>query len=219
MAQETERTSIRNEIRIAVFWRQQIGDFEYIKFNPDDVLRWHLMLEERGPVEIEALMRERYHDAAPRTPVLGIVGQSPHPPAWIVRQWLSTKQPKFPKLTAIAAVCAWVVFSFYSMTALHGCADLRTLDKLAYRPPNPHPQLSAASNQVTVQTAAGTAPIATQSSGFGAPGSGGGGGRTSIVGPGAGGGTGPRSSGISGGASTGMTGPTSSGLSGGAPPP
>jgi hypothetical protein len=159
----SDRTSIKKEIRIAVFWRELIGDYEYIKFDPDDMLRWYLAMEVRGPVEVDALMTERFSTSARRSPVSGLVGQAPHPPAWVVRAWLSSQRPKFPQWRAVTVAVTFVIFTSIALPTLHSCADMKTHNPLAYKPPDPHPAIAAPGSPFSIQTPQASAPIATPS--------------------------------------------------------
>jgi hypothetical protein len=214
---DSDRTSIKKEIRIAVFWRDLIGDYEYIKFDPDDMLRWYLAMEVRGPVEVAALMAERFAAAARRSPVVGLVGQAPHPPAWLVREWLGTQRPKFPQGRAVTLGMALLLFVSIALPTLHSCVNLKNNNPLAYQPPNPHPAIVAPGAPSAIQTPQASAPIATPSTinagtSAGAPPALG----ASSSGAAASGGSGPPAA--STGSGTISTVPASTGISGAKPP-
>lgn len=160
------RTQLRKEINIAIFWRERIGDFEYIKFEPDDVLRWHLAMDLRGRDEVAELMRERYAVYTRKTPILGLVGEVPHPPAWIVHEWLNAQEPVTSTKRVIYVAGGLLLCIATFVPLLHGCQDLQTGNTLAYRPPNSLPSLAqgaqpasgvpAAGDQNAVRDATGT---------------------------------------------------------------
>ena len=155
---ERNRTEIRKEIKIAIFWRKLIGDFEYVKFNPDDVLRWHIALEMRGAEEIRNLMVERYTAQARRAPVLGLVGEGPHPPSWMVREWLSTKQPKFPMWRGLGLLIGFIVLTGLLFPTLHGCQNLQPMNPLVLNPAVIRPGVVGGS-QFTVTVPPAFAPV------------------------------------------------------------
>jgi hypothetical protein len=79
----------REEIRIAQYWRKQMGDLEYVKYDPGDLRRWYEALENRGPEEISAYLIERdgRHVFAEIT---GIVAKAPHPTREVIDIWLAS---------------------------------------------------------------------------------------------------------------------------------
>lgn len=229
-----DRTELRKEIGIAIFWRKLIGDLEYVKFNPDDVLRWHLALDMRGDEDIRSLMFERYHTVARRAPVLGIVGETPHPPAWIVREWLKTHEPKFPMWRIFSLSCGFVLVMGLLLPVMNGSQNLKPTNTLVLKPPIVQPNVllpqgsqvsvawAPASNTVGVQSG-GVIPTPVSSvlgSGISPPASRAQMGAAPPASPPSSGGTGPVNIGISGGQAgspAGTTGGTNAGLSGGAP--
>jgi hypothetical protein len=136
-----DRTELRKEIRIAIFWRKLIGDLEYVKFNPDDVLRWHLAMDMRGDEDMRALMFERYNTVARRAPVLGIVGESPHPPAWIVREWLKSREPKFPTWRIFSLSCGFVLVMGLLMSIVGKSGYLKPMNTMVMNPPIVQPNV------------------------------------------------------------------------------
>jgi hypothetical protein len=147
---EKDRTELRKEIKIAIFWRKLIGDLEYVKFNPDDVLRWHIALEMRGPDEIRDLVGERYRTQARRAPMLGLVGEAPHPPVWMVREWLATKQPVFPKWRGMGLLLCFIVLSGLLLPTIHGCETLTPINPLIVKPPLHPPAVVGGSNYTVI---------------------------------------------------------------------
>ncbi len=133
---------IREEVRIAIFWRALIGDYEYVKFNPDDMLRWYDALELRGPDEIRLMMTERY-STRPVRAMLGVVTAAPHPPVWLVREWLAHYEQKLRTGHLWTATAGFLVLSFMAFPALHGCADLTPVNMYVMNPPSGGPQVSA----------------------------------------------------------------------------
>jgi len=83
--------NFREEIRVAQYWRKQMGDLEYVKRDPDDMFRWYEALETRGPEEIRAYLIERT-GRHPFVEVTGIVAKAPHPPREIVDMWLASHE-------------------------------------------------------------------------------------------------------------------------------
>ncbi|HTZ70002.1 MAG TPA: hypothetical protein VMB71_05060 [Acetobacteraceae bacterium] len=206
---EKDRAQLRIEIRIAMFWRELIGDAAYIKFDPDDMLRWYLAFEETGARDVRAHLAARYTAHADRTPILGLVGEAPHPPAWLVREWLETQhEVVVSKWVAGASALGFMVFCSVFFTTLHGCQNLQTINPLAYKPPSNQPQIQS--------TAVGAMPggpnVLSSSGSLGAPSSAVSGAAVPSVSA-----TGPSSQGISGGAPAPATAPSSTGISGGQP--
>jgi hypothetical protein len=141
MTRDTGR-DVRSEIKIALFWRKLIGDYEYIKFNPEDMLRWYDALELRGPDEIRQLVTERY-GTRPVPAVLGIVMQAPHPPCWLVREWLQHYEQKVRTGGAWIAAGTFVLSSFLAFPLLYGCTALRPVSPFVMNPPSSQPQVMA----------------------------------------------------------------------------
>jgi hypothetical protein len=198
MPEDTGR-DIREEVRISLFWRALIGDYQYVKFNPDDMLRWYDALELRGPQEIRELIDERY-TGRPGLTVLGVVSGAPHPPIWLVRDWLMHYETKVRTAPYWVASVAFVTLCFLLGPFLYGLTALKPVSTYVMNPPDNAPQVyqpSGPSN--TSLSANSTQPPATFAPGV----------------------TSPHSGGIAGAASGaspngGMTGPTNSGLSAGA---
>jgi hypothetical protein len=135
---------IRSEVKIALFWRHLIGDFEYVKFNPDDMLRWYDALELRGPVEIRDLLTERY-GTRPAATIQGVVAEAPHPPSWLVREWLQYYEQKVKTGGLWMATGAFVLSSFVAFPLLYGCTQLHPLSPYVMRPPISQVQMTAPS--------------------------------------------------------------------------
>jgi len=189
---------IRTDMRIALFWRKLIGDFEYIKFNPEDMLRWYLALELRGPEEIRTLLTERY-TTRPMPVILGVVTKAPHPPTQLVREWVAYHEQQVRTGTYWWAPVGFCVFCSLVFPFIYGCQNLQPMNPLVMNPPvtNPQPPTSAA-NTPSYGASSALVPVTT-------------GGPTGTV-------TGPTSGGIAGAASgaapaTGVTGPTNVGAS------
>ncbi len=75
------------EIHIAQFWRKHLGEYEYVYFNPDDLRRWYIALETRGPQDIRELLIERT-GRYPMGEITGIVAVAPHPSRRVIDLWL-----------------------------------------------------------------------------------------------------------------------------------
>jgi hypothetical protein len=190
---------VRTEMRIALFWRALIGDFEYIKFDPEDLLRWYEALELRGPDEIRDLLTERY-STRPMPCILSVVSRAPHPPVWIVREWLQYHEQKVPKGSYVWAAVGFPLACLLVIPFMHGCVALQPLNPLVMHPPQTNPLVA----NVGGPPIYGASPPVTPTPTF----------QPSATA------TGPQSSGIAGGIAgaspaAGVTGPTNSGASGG----
>ncbi len=123
MAQPPDALAFQREIRVAEFWRKQLGELEYSGRNPEDLYRWYEAMELRGPDEIRAYVEERV-GRYPTMPVTGIVPLGPHPTREIIDIWLASHETTrtghyWTSLAALLMVCLFVV------PTLHGCQDLR----------------------------------------------------------------------------------------------
>jgi len=194
---------VRTDMRIALFWRALIGDFEYIRYNPEDMLRWYLALELRGPQEIRDLVIERY-TTRPMPVILGVVAKAPHPPTQLVREWLSYHDQQVKVGAYWFAPVGFCLLSGLLFPFFYGCQNLQPMNPLIMNPPASGPQAptSLASTPSygasTSMTPPPTQPVVTT--------------------------TGPSSGGIAGGASggapaAGVTGPVNSGASSTTGPP
>ena len=128
-----EHVDFVEKIHIAAYWRKQLGEYEYVNHNPDDLLRWYLALETRGPNDVRSYLAERasrYQTSV----VTGVVAEAPHPPLTIVELWLASHShaSTAPYWTAAVAFC---LFAYLAGTNLHGCAALVDPNLLASRPP------------------------------------------------------------------------------------
>jgi hypothetical protein len=204
-------------MRIALFWRALIGDMEYIRYDPEDMLRWYLALELRGPEEIRELVTERY-SSRPMPAVQGIVTKAPHPPTQLVREWLFYHEQKVRVGAYWFAPLGFCILCGLVFPYLYGCQNLQPVNPLFMNPPNIGPQLpTSAQNTPTYGAAPTLQPQTTQSVGT----------SSSTATPPTQGvvtSTGPTSGGIAGGASgaapaNGVTGPVNSGISSPSGPP
>jgi hypothetical protein len=193
-----KEVDVREEMRIALFWRGLIGDYEYIKFDPDDLMRWYIALELRGPDDIRDLMTER-HASRPMPEVLGLVTKSPHPPVWIVREWLGFHETQVHTAGYWWGAAVFGLLCLMIAPTMHGCADLQPMNPLFMKPPSMGPQMANGQNQQNygAQAPSMVPPVAFQPT-------------VST--------TGPRSTGIAGGLSgavqaTGATGAANNGAS------
>jgi len=206
MARDSDR-DIREEVRIAIFWRDLIGDFEYVKFHPDDMVRWYDALELRGHDEIRQLLTERY-GSRPVSAVLGITAGAPHPPLWLVREWLQFYEQKVPTRHLWLTAGGFLLFSFMFFPFMYRCSQLTPLNMYVMNPPSSGrptstPQMPQGSN---FNPSPNTPPATFQPTQTG-PSSGGIAG-AAMGGSPAGGVTGPASTGLSAGA---VTAPSGSG--------
>ncbi len=115
------------EIRIAQFWRKHLGEIEYVYYNPDDLRRWYIALETRGPVEIRNLLIERT-SRYPMGQVTGIVAKAPHPPRDIIDLWLDSYNKVRTRSYWVAGL-AFIVFAYVVMTNLAGLNRIPALTK------------------------------------------------------------------------------------------
>jgi hypothetical protein len=157
MARESDR-DVRSEIKIALFWRHLIGDYEYVKFDPDDMLRWYDALELRGHLEIRQLMTDRY-GTRPAGTIQGIVSKAPHPPSWLVREWLAHYEQKVRTGGVWVAAGAFVLSSFVAFPMLYGCTALKPVSPFYLNPPSSQPQVMAPSQMPAGSNYAPTAAI------------------------------------------------------------
>lgn len=204
MAGPDKETDIREEMRIAVWWRGLIGDAAYSSFDPEDMLRWYQALTLRGPEEIRAMITERHWGGRPMPTVPGIVDKRPHPPFWLINTWLEYQESRVSTALPWGLLASFVLISGMGLAGLQGCSQLRTVSPLAMSPP----QTAAKVAPYTNTPSAAATPSSGVSGGFAPP----------SVAPATTTVTGPQSGGIAGGASgavraTGATGPTNGGAS------
>ena len=139
MPQESDR-DIRQEVGISLFWRELIGDYEYGRFNPEDMLRWYDALQLRGALEIRTLIDERY-TGRPVSVVLGVVSGAPHPPIWLVREWLAYYENKVSTGAYWMAAAGFIAICFLVVPVFHGIQDLTPLSTYVLHPPFGGPQV------------------------------------------------------------------------------
>ena len=124
------------DIQIAQFWRKHLGEYEYVtQYNPDDLKRWYIALETRGPDEIRDYLIERtgrYNTGE----VTGIVSVAPHPPRNVIDLWLESHD-KVHTLPYWVAFAGFLVLAYYSMTTLAGFEHLPTQTQSQLHPPMP----------------------------------------------------------------------------------
>ena len=121
------------EIRIAQFWRKQLGEYEYVYYNPDDLRRWYVAMETRGPQEIRDYLIERT-GRHPMGEVTGIVSVAPHPPRHIIDLWLESYNKVHTRPYWIALV-AFLVVVYYTMANLAGVQSLPGKTHFQLHPP------------------------------------------------------------------------------------
>ena len=121
------------EIRIAQFWRKRLGEYEYVNHNADDLRRWYIAMELRGPVEMRDYLNERA-SRYPMARVTGIVATAPHPPREIVQTWLESHN-KVHTRPYVAAGAALLVFVWLFGTKLASFERLKPINQLQMHPP------------------------------------------------------------------------------------
>ena len=198
MAQDSDR-DVREEVGISLFWRDLIGDYEYGRFNPDDMLRWYDALQLRGPEEIRDLVNERY-TGRPVSAVQGIVSGAPHPPIWLIREWLGQYENTVSLRPYWLAAAGFVLLCFMVMPTISGMTRLTPLSTYIMHPPFGGPQVYEPASPLAGgrPTAAQNAPPAVAAQGSTGPQSGGIAGVATGATP-AGGRTGATNSGVSAG--------------------
>ena len=138
MPEESDR-DIRQEVGISLFWRELIGDYDYGRFNPEDMLRWYDALELRGPDEIRELIDERY-SGRPMSAVHGIVAAAPHPPLWLVREWVEHYETKVSTSGYWLGAICFVLLAFAIAPFLNSVQSLTPLSTYIMQPPFGGPQ-------------------------------------------------------------------------------
>ncbi len=139
MSNEPEDPRLIN--KVALFWRELLGEDDYQNYHPSDLYRWFHALERRGALAIRSTLDERI-GRYPLMTLHGVVPEAPHPPTRLVQLWLDThekqmnKWPVYPVAAAITLLCL-LVFS-----NLYGCMTLNTQPKLVMHPPV-HPPIVA----------------------------------------------------------------------------
>jgi hypothetical protein len=147
--------NFREEIRVAQYWRKQMGDLEYVKRDPDDLFRWYEALENRGPVEIRAYLVER-SGRHPMVEVTGIVAKAPHPTRDIVDIWLASHE-EARTMPYWAGAAAFLILCLLIGPNVSGCQNMH---QIRLFPNGAPPQATLAPGQVgaTGPTSQATAP-------------------------------------------------------------
>jgi hypothetical protein len=143
------------KIHVAQFWRKQLGEMEYVYQNPDDLRRWYIALENRGPDDIRSYLTERT-GRFPPTVLTGIVATAPHPPVKIVELWLKSHD-KVNTTPFWAGGSAFLLFTVLVATNLQSCMNIKNPNMLQTNPPNLTPPLLA-SQAVGAPPATSTPP-------------------------------------------------------------
>jgi hypothetical protein len=118
------------EIRIAQYWRKQLGEIAYVQRDPDDLHRWYVALETRGPEDIRGYLNERA-GRYPSGQVTGIVSKAPHPPREIIDLWLASHDktsttPYWAGLGAFLIACLLIGPNVSGCQHLHSIAQFAT---------------------------------------------------------------------------------------------
>jgi hypothetical protein len=139
------------EIRIAQFWRKQLGELEYVQRDPEDLRRWYVALETRGPDEIRDYLIERT-GRYPAGQVVGIVSKAPHPPREIIDLWLASHD-KTHTMPYWVGLAAFVVACMLIGPNMAGCQNLPDRSLFAVTSP-PHAVLAPGQAMNAPQTQA-----------------------------------------------------------------
>ena len=142
-----------HEISVATFWRQVIGQYEYVNYDPEDLYRWYEALETRGPAEIRAYLNER-GGKHPMPTLLGLVSKPPHPPMDIVMLWLESHELKVRTSPVWLGVGGFVLLSFMISGLFIGCQNLKSPNLLVMHPGQTSPTLMQPQVSGTPQTGA-----------------------------------------------------------------
>ncbi len=121
------------EIRIAQYWRKQLGEMEYVQRDPEDLRRWYVALETRGPEEIRQYLIERAGRYPPGE-VTGIVSKAPHPSREIIDLWL-TSHEKASTTPYWLGMAAFLIACMLIAPNVSGCQHLRSINLLANMTP------------------------------------------------------------------------------------
>ena len=144
------------EIRIARFWQNALGDFEYVYHNPDDLRRWYKALEVRGPAEIRDHITAR--DGRSPTHALQGLAPAPHPPMWIVELWLDSHESRHRLFPFWIGSAGFVLLCLLVGNTMNGCTQLQ--DPMTWQK---YPQLLTqplqAATQGTMPTSTATLPV------------------------------------------------------------
>jgi hypothetical protein len=132
------------EIRIAQYWRKQLGEYEYVYYNPQDLHRWYVALETRGPDDIRLYLAER-ESRYPMQVVTGIVSAAPHPPRPIVDLWLQSHETTSTR-SIWAAGAAFLLLAVLVAPNIQGCQNLQQFNPLGPTPPRMTGPIAAGQN-------------------------------------------------------------------------
>lgn len=102
MADDRE-PDVRQVNRVALFWRELLGEEGFHKFDSKALWDWYQALELRGPDDIRHYVTER-SGSTPLREVRGIVAKAPHPPMRVVELWLrwhETRRTQIPMLRVV----------------------------------------------------------------------------------------------------------------------
>jgi hypothetical protein len=126
-------SDFHEEIRVARFWRDVIGEYDYVNYDPEDLYRWYHALETRGPSEIRAYLRERA-GKHPMPCLLGLVSKPPHPPMEVVMLWLESHEHKIHSAPIWLGIGGFVTVCFLLGLGFEGCENLRDPNILILNP-------------------------------------------------------------------------------------
>jgi hypothetical protein len=76
------------------------------------------------------------------------VAEAPHPPSWLVREWVQHYEQKVRTGSLWVAAGAFVLSSFVAFPLLYGCTKLQPLSPFVMNPPISQPNLATPSMPV-----------------------------------------------------------------------
>jgi hypothetical protein len=131
---QDDNVDVRLEIKVATFWRKQIGDLEYQRYLPADLFRWYMAMELAGPDDVRELFHRR-QSGRPMTRVYGLVGTAPHPPANVVQVWLETHETQIYTSPYWYGLAVFTAIAFMFGVYMNGLQNLRPLNPFYLNPP------------------------------------------------------------------------------------
>jgi hypothetical protein len=132
---QDDNVDVRYEIKVALFWRNLVGDIEYVRYDPKDLFRWYEALELAGPDDIRELYHRRQTSSRPMAYMQGLVSRAPHPPASLVRAWLEQYETKIHTAPYWYGLAIFTTLAFMTGVYLNGFQSLKPWNSLLMHPP------------------------------------------------------------------------------------